>query len=209
MIRKIFAVTLFTVWTVAGVAFAGDEYKNYEVTIDGKTYDLNLNEKIQLKDKTGKTANFVLRKKPYAEYTDQLVSFQHDSELSVSSQDLGDGIKQLMSASATGTLIMIQEYSTMDPSMLVPMMLNELTKKSVDYGYSMTQEKVTRKLKSGVILKGLKATLKYKGDESCWEVLSYGKKDAGILVMTQIDKEFAKTDEGIHDHFWNTLKLKF
>ena len=209
MIRKIFAVTLFTVWTVAGVSFAGDEYKNYEVTIDGKTYDLNLNEKIQLKDKTGKTATVVLRKKPYAEYTDQLVSFQHDSELSVSSQDLGDGIKQLMSASATGTLIMIQEYSTMDPSMLVPMMLNELTKKSVDYGYAMTQEKVTRKLKSGVILKGLKATLKYKGDESCWEVLSYGKKDSGILVMTQIDKEFIKTDEVIHSHFWNTLRLKF
>jgi hypothetical protein len=93
--------------------------------------------------------------------------------------------------------------------MLVPMMLNELTKKSVDYGYSMTQEKVTRTLKSGIILKGLKATLKYKGDEACWEVLSYGKKDAGILVMTQIDKEFAKTDERIHNHFWNTLKLKF
>jgi hypothetical protein len=209
MIRKIFTATLFMVWAYAGVAFAGNDYRNYELSIDGKIYDLNLNETIQVKDKAGKAATVVLRKKPYAEYSDELVSFQHASELSVSSQDLGDGIKQLMSATATGTLIMIQEYSTMDPSMLVPMMLNELTKKSVDYGYSMTQEKVTRTLKSGITLKGLKATLKYKGDESCWEVLSFGKKDAGVLVITQIDKEFIKTDEAIHSHFWDTLKLKF
>jgi hypothetical protein len=209
MTRKIFTATLFMVWAVAGVAFAGNDYRNYELSIDGKTYDLNLNETIQVKDNTGTTSTVVLRKKPYAEYSDELVSFQHASELSVSSQDLGDGIIQLMSATATGTLIMIQEYSTMDPSMLVPMMLNELTKKSVDYGYSMTQERVTRILKSGIMLKGLKATLKYKGDESCWEVLSYGKKDAGILVVTQIDKEFIKTDEEIHSHFWDTLNLKF
>ncbi|MRR58227.1 MAG: hypothetical protein EG824_08465 [Deltaproteobacteria bacterium] len=209
MMRMIIAVTLFTVWTVVGVAFAGEEYKNFTITIDGKSYDLNLNEEIQVMDKIGKTATIVVRKKPYAEYTDQVVSFQHGSELSVSSQDLGDGIKQLMSATATGTLIMIQEYSTMDPSMLVPVMLNELTKESVDYGYSMTQEKVTRKLKSGILLNGLKATLNYKGDESCWEVLSFGKKDAGILVVTQIDKKFIKTDIETHNHFWNTLELKF
>jgi hypothetical protein len=209
MIWKIFTATLFMVWAVAGVAFAGNDYRNYELSVDGKTYDLNLNETIEVKDKSGKTTTVVLRKKPYAEYSDELVSFQHASELSVSSQDLGDGIKQLMSATATGTLIMIQEYSTMDPSMLVPMMLNELTKKSVDYGYSMTQEKVTRTLGSGITLKGLKATLKYRGDESCWEVLSFGKKDAGVLVITQIDKEFIKTDEAIHSHFWDTLKLKF
>lgn len=209
MFRKVIIVTLVIVWAFANGAFAGEEYKNYEITIDGKTYDLNLNEEIQVMDKSGKTVTIVLRKKPYTEYSDQIVSFQHKSELSVSSQDLGVGITQLISATAFGTLIMVQEYSNMEPSMLVPIMLKELTKESVEYGYKMTQEEVTRKLKSGVTLKGLKATLKYKGEESYWEVLAYGKKDIGVLVITQIDKEFIKTDKEVHIHFWNTFKLKF
>lgn len=209
MFRKVITVTLVIVWAFANGVFAGEEYKNYEITIDEKAYDLNLNEEIQVMDKSGKTVNIVLRKKPYIEYSDQIVSFQHKSELSVSSQDLGSGIKQLMFVTATGTVIMIQEYSNMNPSMLVPMMLKEITKEQVDYGYKMTQDKVTRKLNSGIILKGMKATLKYKGEERYWEILSYGKRDIGILVITQIDKEYIKTEKEIHSHFWNTLKLKF
>lgn len=209
MFRKGIIVTLLIVWFFAGDVYAGEEYKNYELIIDGKAYDLNINEEIEAVVNSGKTVTVILRKKPYIQYSDQMVSFQHKSELSVSSQDLGDGISQLMSTTATGTLIMIQEYSGMNPSMLVPMMLKELTKESVDYGYKMTQENVTHKLNSGIIITGLKATLKYKGEESYWEVLAYGKKDTGVLVITQIDREFIKTDKEIHSHFWKTLKLKF
>jgi len=209
MIRKFIAVTLVIVWAYASGVFAGEEYKNYQLTIDGKTYELNLNEEIQVIDKSGKSVIIGLRAKPYSEYSDQFVSFRHKSGLSVSSQDLGDGIQQLMSATATGALIIIQEYSSIDPSSLVTMMLKEVTKESVEYGYKMTEETVTRKLKSDVTLKGLKATLRYKGEESYWEVLAYGKKDTGVLVMTHIDKAFIKTDNEIHSLFWKTLKLKF
>ena len=202
MFRKGIIVTLLIVWFFAGDVYAGEEYKNYELIIDGKAYDLNINEEIEAVVNSGKTVTVILRKKPYIQYSDQMVSFQHKSKLSVSSQDLGDGISQLMSTTATGTLIMIQEYSGMNPSMLVPMMLKELTKESVDYGYKMTQENVTHKLNSGIIITGLKATLKYKGEESYWEVLAYGKKDTGVLVITQIDREFIKTDKEIHSHFW-------
>jgi capsid protein len=209
MFRKVITVTLVIVCAFANGVFAGEEYKNYEITIDEKAYDLNLNEEIQVMDKSGKTVNIVLRKKPYTEYSDQIVSFQHKSELSVSSQDLGNGIKQLMSVTATGTSIIIQEYSNMDPSKLVPSMLKAITKESVEYGYKMTQEKVTRNLNSGIILKGIKAALKYKGKEKYYEMLSYGKKDTGILIITKIGKKYIKTDKELHSHFWNTLKLKF
>jgi hypothetical protein len=209
MIRKPIPLILAAIWALTGGVCSGEDYKNYEVTINGKTYGLNLDEAIQIKDEEGNEIEILLRKKPYTEYSDQFVSFQLRSELNVSAQDLGNGITQLMSATATGTLIMIQEYSDMNPSMLVPMMLKELTKESVEYGHKMTQEKITRKLKSGATLKGLKAILRYKGEETSWEVLGYGKKDTGILVITQIDKEFFQTDKKLHERFWNTLDLKF
>ena len=214
MFRWFTACTVIIVGLLACVAFSGEQhkgggYKNYEIIIDGKSYDLNLDEKIQIEYPGGKTATAVLRKKPYTEYSDQFVTFQHKSELGVSSQDLGNGITQLMSTTATGTIVMIQEYSSMNPTMLIGLMIQELTKESIDYGYKMTQEQVIRKLSSGLILKGTKATLRLKNEEIRLEVLSHGKKDTGILVITQIDKEFAETDLPFHQHFWKTLMVNF
>ena len=89
------------------------------------------------------------------------------------------------------------------------MLLGELTKESVEYGFTMTQEKATRKLKSGKMMEGLKAILKYKEEEQYVEVLAYGKKDTGIVIATLIHKQFLETDEAIHSDFWNTLEVKF
>ena len=209
MFRTMTVAALGIVWVCAAGPVAEQEYKNYELVIDGKTYELNLDEEIAVTDEGGRTTKIVLRKKPYTEYSDKFVAFQHKSELSVSSQALGDGIAQLMLTTATGTMVMVQEHASMDPSMLVPMMLKELTKESIDYGYKMTQGKVTRKLKSGRTLTGLKATLRYRGEESYWEVLSCGDRDIGILVITHVDAEFLKQDKEMHSHFWRTLRIQF
>ena len=209
MIKKMIVVTIVIVWSLTAVTYSAEKYKNYELMIDGKTYDLNLNEKIEIKDGTGKIITILLKKKPFNEFSDKFVSFQHKSNMSVSSQKLEEGIYQLMSATATGTIIMLQEYADMEPSLLVPMLLNEVTKESIEYGYKMTKEEITRKVKSGKILKGVRATLRYKGEESYWEVLTYEKKDTGVIVMTHIDKEFIKTDKELLDRFWDTLKFKF
>lgn len=209
MIKKIIAVTIVIVLTLTAAAYAAEKFKNYELMIDGKTYDLNLDEKMEIKDRAGNILTIVLKKKPFNEFSDKFISFQHKSDMSVSSQKLEEGIYQIMSATATGTIIMLQEYADMEPSLLIPMLLNELVKESIEYGYKMTKEEITRKVKSGKILKGLRATLRYKGEESYWEVLAYEKKDTGVIVMTHIDKEFIKTDKELLDRFWATLKFKF
>jgi len=114
-----------------------------------------------------------------------------------------------MAMTATGTFVMIQEYSTMEPAALVPMMLKELTKEDINYGYKMVKEPITRKTKSGDILKGVKATMTYKSDKSYLEILAYEKRDTGILVMTNIDIDFMANDQDVHTRFWDTLKLNF
>jgi len=114
-----------------------------------------------------------------------------------------------MSATATGTLMMIQEYSNLDPSGLVSMLMNELTKEAVQYGHEKVEKPLERKLASGKVLKGVQATLTYKGDESYWEVLAYSTKDGGIIVATHIDKEFVDKEKTILERFWRTLDVKF
>ncbi len=203
--------TLLTILFVliTPLSFADKDYKNYVLTIDGKKYEVNLNKEEAFKDKDGKKISIKLQKKPYTQFSDKFLSFQHKSSLGVSSRDLGAGIRQLMSATATGTLIMIQEYDGLEHSGLVETMLKELTKESIDYGYKLSKEKLTRKTASGETLTGLKATLTYRKEASYWEVLAYDKKDSGVLIITQIDKEFMNTDKGVLSVFWKTLEFNF
>jgi len=207
MMRK--TVLLATVVLFAFCGQALGQKKNYELTIDGKKYDIGLNEILKAKTGDGKEVSIVLSKKQFAEYLDRFVSFEHKSELNVSAQDLGDGISQLMMATAMGTVVMVQEYSSLDPSMLVPMLLKEVTKESVQYGHTITQEETVRTLSSGDKLTGLKATLSYQGAESYWEVLALGKKDKGILIVTHVAKEFMAKDGDVINRFWKTLAPKF
>lgn len=183
--------------------------KNYEISINGKSHDIDLKETLEVKLKDGTKLAIVLTKKEFAVFSDKFVSFEHRGDTGVSSQDLGSGITQLMSATATGTLMMIQEYQTLDPSGLVAMLMNELTKEAVQYGHEKLEKPIERTLASGVVLKGVQATLTYKGDESYWEVLAYAKKDTGIIVATHIDKEFLKKEKSVLERFWRTLNVKF
>lgn len=209
MLKTIITVGFIILLALAGGAAAGDDYRNFELVINGTIYDLDLDEEIQVEGLDGESFTILLHKKPFTEYSDAFVSFRHRSDLSVSTQDLGSGISQLMLATATGTLVMVQEYSSMDPAMMVPMMLRELTKESVDYGYEMTQEEITRQTGTGETAVGLRAILTYRGEELYCEVLSHSIKDKGILIVTQIDLEYQELDQDLHDKFWKTLQMKY
>jgi hypothetical protein len=183
--------------------------KNYEISVNGKSHDIGLNEKTEIKTKEGTKLTVILTRKEFAVFADKFVSFEHRGDMGVSSQDLGSGITQLMSATATGTLMMIQEYQTLDPTGLVSMLMNELTKEAVQYGHQKVEKPIEHTLASGVVLKGVQATLTYKGDESYWEVLAYATKDTGVIVATHIDKEFLNKEKSVLERFWRTLNVKF
>ncbi len=207
MKRLFFTLTLCLALAVP--ASADTAYKNYQLIIDGKTYDVNLNEEIELKDASGRFHKVLLKQKKYKEYVDPYIRFQHRNDMSVSFSDQGNGVQQLVAATATGTLVMVQEISGVAPEFLVPLLLNELTKESVAFGYKMKQEKILRKAASGETLAGLKATLTYGNEETYWEVVSYGRNNTGVVVITSIDKEYKDKDSQVHRRFWKTLNILF
>jgi len=65
MSKYILAFLAMTVF-FAGSTLASDDYKNYQLSIDGQIYDLNLNEEIEV---LGKKAKILM--KPYTEYSDK------------------------------------------------------------------------------------------------------------------------------------------
>ena len=201
-------IILFAMITVLPCHAFGQNVPNYEISINGKTYDISLGRDYQIKSDSGETLHFRVNKKAVMTYKNGYTSFQHKSDFAVSSVDLGNGIRQTMTNTAVGTLVLIQEYSTMNPVSLVNLMLQELTKEQINYGYKMQKETYSKALKDGTKLFGKRAILKYNDEEEYWTVLAYGKKDRGFMVITKIDRENLDTEKNIIELMWETLQIE-
>lgn len=142
-------------------------------------------------------------------YEDDLFSFQYLKDYKVSKMDIEKGIHQVMIMSADGSGMLIQQYAYMNPTMLNEMMIQEVTKESLNYGFEMNRQNYSRKLQSGETLNVTKAVLTYRDEKNIYEVASLGKKDEGILIMTMImnEKSSAKGNN-IIDLMWESLKYK-
>jgi hypothetical protein len=187
----------------AASALAG----NYVLEIDGKPIELDLNRETAAALPDGKKATFRLTQKEIILFSAGMFSFEHKSVMSPSRKMIQPGLHQTMISSPTGTLIMVQEYSTLNPSSLIDLMIRELTKEEIQYGYKYSEAPVRRELADGTTVTGKKAVTEYQGNEWTREVLAYGKRDNGVLIVTAIEKGNAAAEADILALFWKSLKL--
>ena len=170
---------------------------NYILVINGDSIPINLNKDYKHK-LNKKNVSIKLIQPLTLSYSDDVISFKYPNDLSVSKTQIEKSIQQLMVMTATGSGYMIQTYSGFDPSALTQLMVNEITKESVTYGYTKEEEEIEFNLVSGHVLKGLKATLKYKDDTEIYTVTAYGGKDEGIMVITMYLSNEYKNDDVIN-----------
>lgn len=180
--------------------------EDYVLTINGRAMDIDLNQKTQFILPDGSKLELFLEMKEYLRFKSNLFSFEHKSEYKPNRKDLGDGVFQTMIVTPLGSGILIQEYMEMDPGGLIDLMLKELTKEEVEYGYTYKENAVKREV-GRAKLSGKQAITSYRGEEWIRDVLSYGGKDRGILVITFIEKDNYETEMVIIEDLWRTLQL--
>lgn len=164
--------------------------REYKTTINGKEVVLKLSEKDTLLYKT------------------DMFSFKHPKGFQVSKSMLAEGVEQNAIMTAEGSGIMIQSYFSLNPTFLNEMMLNEVTKESISYGYEMKREDHIKTLNSGEEIIVTKAILTYKDDVNIYEISTIGGKDNGLLILTMITVEdFREKGEELIDLMWNTLEV--
>lgn len=185
------------------VSFAGE---NYQIDINGHTYDIGLDKEKNLTLPDGMRLKVKLSLKEYVEFQSESFSFSHKSIYKPNRGDIGSGLYQTMITTPLGTAILIQEYTNMDPSPLVDMMIKELTKEEVKYGYKLAEREVV-KIVGRTKLSGKEAITKYKDEGWTRVVLAYGKKDAGLLIVTMIEQDNVEKEKHLIDHFWETLRI--
>ncbi len=204
MYQSILALAL-TVISFAGIS---QEEGNYILVINNDSILINLDGSVDYKTPKGEALSIQLTQSDIQTYSDEMISFRHDKSLNVSNTMIEEGIEQCMILRSTGNGFMVQKYATFDPTGFVDIMVNELTKESVNYGYTKSEKPFKIKLRSGQTLEGVQATLKYKGEKEIYTVATYGEKDEGVLVVTMLLNDDFQEDKKIIDLFLETLEIK-
>lgn len=200
-----FLALALTVISFAGIS---QEEGNYILVINNDSILINLDGTVDYKTPKGEALSIQLTQSDIQTYSDEMISFRHDKSLNVSNTMIEEGIEQCMILRSTGNGFMVQKYTTFDPTGFVDIMVNELTKESVNYGYTKSEKPFKTKLRSGQTLEGVQATLKYKGEKEVYTVATYGEKDEGVLVVTMLLNDDFQEDKKIIDLFLETLEIK-
>ena len=182
--------------------------QDYIITINGKPQEIGLNKEYTLVI-NGKPATIKIASKDTLTYQDEFYSFKHPKELKPSVLKVEEGIEQLTLLTGDGTGFIIQKYTSINPSGLMDMMLQEVTKESVNYGFKMKTKDSEKKLKTGQKLPVRKATLTYKDQTNVYEIATYGNKDEGLIILTMVmDDSASKSANNFIDLLWNSFELK-
>ena len=128
---------------------AGD----YVVTVNGSSREIDLDQEVMLQLSDGTELRLVLQQNEYLRFKGDLFNFEHKNTYKPNRVALDDGIYQTTLFTPLGTTILVQEYLHIDPTSLVDLLLRELTKEEVEYGYKY-QEKKVRRNAGGMTLMG-------------------------------------------------------
>lgn len=182
--------------------------EDFKLKINDSVYQLGLDRPYEFVI-NGKKVTVSLIANDTLTYVDEMISFKYTKDFKVTKSTVEEGIEQIMVMTADGNGFLIQKYKTLDPSFLNEMMLKEVTKESVNYGYTIKREKGTRKLKSGKTFATDKALLNYKEEVNSYEILTSGKKDEGLLIMTmRMDGDEKSLGKKLIELMWHTLEIK-
>lgn len=186
---------------------AGEQDKNYVLTVDGKEIGIDIGDRIEVEAASGQKVEVSLRRAEQVTFRGTMLSFAHRGDLSVSSSAIDKDITQHLLASANGTVIIVQEYAGLDPTSQVELMLTTVTEESVAAGGKLEKSEVAREA-GGRQIKGLKAEVVNGSDKTHVEAYALGSGGKGLVIITQIADDYRDVDQALLDKFWNTLALK-
>ena len=187
---------------------SGQSQEDFVIRLNDTLINIEL-DKGYIIDVNGNKLKFSLKLKDTLTYTNTFYIFLYPKAFKVSNTTIDVGIDQASILTAEGSGILIQKYETLNPTSLNEIMLQELTKESISYGFESKRSTYKRKLKSGQEIEVTKAVLSYKDEVNVYEVASIGKKDAGLVIVTmKMDEQTATQGQKVIDLMWQSLTVK-
>ncbi|WP_442846247.1 hypothetical protein [Leeuwenhoekiella sp. H156] len=182
--------------------------EHYILLIDGDSLRVDLNKDLKYTLKSGKEIDLKLVQPDLLTYEDEMLTFLYPNAVTLSKIPVEEGLIQIMAMRATGNGVLVQEYNFINPESIIDLILNEITKESLNYGYSKKEEPYSLDLKSGQTLKGKRIIMEYNGEKEIYTAFAHGKKDQGVLliVLNTVEND---EDTAILNTILNSLELNF
>lgn len=179
--------------------------ENYILTVGNDVHEIALDKEVRIKIGDSHVS-VKLEENDTFLYTDESFSFEHPKEYSPSKSEVENGIFQTVVMSPLGSAVIIQEYSYIEPSSLMDLMVKTLTKEERAYGYKIESKKASTTLSDGKTLNGKVATSTYKNKDITRYFYAYSFKDSGLFIITIIDGVDPNGDSLV-DQVISTLKI--
>jgi hypothetical protein len=194
---------------LGGLLFAAPLYaqSNYVLTLDGEPFEVALDSTYTFETARG-PIHVSIARKPILRYERDGVAFSYPSSLNPAETQVDADIRQVMLATARGSIVMMQSYGGMDPTLLVPLMLQELTKEQASFGYNIETEDISWKLVNGMRLDGQRAVSSGFGERQVVEVVAIGNTREGYLIATVLDDFSEEEDSKMLTLFRESLALE-
>lgn len=189
----------------ASSAAAEDKAKSFTLLIGDKSVQIDVGDSVPVTLSDGTKLEVSLARNEFATFKAEAVAFVHPGDLSVASTVVGKGITQHLAASALGTVLIVQDYTTINPDGLAQIMVNELTETDVAAGGKLGVSPATRTLSDGKTLKGLAGSVSLKDGIKHFEVETYGKDGRGFVAISMIADDNRAAEQKNVDRFWETL----
>ena len=206
MIVNRICVTLAALCLMTAVATA-DDPKSYKLTVDGVAVAIDPGDTVEMTLPSGKHISVKLERNEFSTFSGEAFSFVHASDTSIAKTALSFGTQYLM-GSALGNYVIVQEYSSIDPTSLNALMLHQVTNDLVKAGGKLTEATANRKLADGMELTGLAGTVKSRSGSDSFEVFSCGRDERGVVVVTHLGDQNVEVERKMIDEFWKTLRIK-
>ncbi len=179
--------------------------QDYTVQLNDSIFEISLDKQYNFSIK-GEKINLQIKQKDTLTYKNSLFSFSYPKEFKVSKNVIDASTEQISILTAEGSGLLIQSYKDMNPTTLNELMLTEMTKESISYGFESKRSNYKKVLKSGKIIEITRAELKYKDEVNNYEITSLGKKDSGIIIVTiRLDNDEKTQGQSIIDLMWASL----
>ena len=158
----------------------------------------------------GKKIDFKITQKDTLTYNDPFFSFLYPKGFKISKTAMDEDGEQISILTAEGSGLLIQKFKTLNPVTLNELMLSEMTKESISYGYEEKRTNYKKLLKSGHEVSVIKSVLRYKDEVNSYEIASIGKKDSGIIIVTmRMDDDANTQGQKIIDLMWDSIKVNW
>jgi hypothetical protein len=204
-ILKAILILLFSSWPALAQQTAGADYI---LVIDGVEKELALGTETKIKLKSGQEIPLLLKRREFGRFTTGDLSFEFPGTLTVASSALDNNSTQHLVATATGTIMLVQNHKEAFSAVLLEQVYNGMMEEPKALGIPVEKTELRRNIANGQVLEGVRGKYKAGDDDVTIDITLTQVGSSSFLVVTMNDKYTSPEEAEMVERFWRSLTLK-